>query len=148
MANEIIAHATAAIRQDPQRGRSLSVVEIGGQDAKFIQISGGQIVESDMNRACSAGTGSFLEEQAKCYGIDDVREFVRRAREARLRRSLADAQGVPAYIVFNDAVLLRLAERRPRTLEEFRTIPGIGPAKEARYGEAFLRALKEIADEK
>jgi ATP-dependent DNA helicase RecQ len=64
-----------------------------------------------------------------------------------LRRSLADAQGVPAYIVFSDAVLLRLAERRPRTLEEFRTIPGIGPAKEARYGEAFLRALKEIADE-
>ncbi|HNC73573.1 MAG TPA: acyl-CoA dehydratase activase-related protein, partial [Elusimicrobiota bacterium] len=83
VANEIIAHATAAIRQDPHRGRSLSVVEIGGQDAKFIQISGGQIVESDMNRACSAGTGSFLEEQAKCYGIDDVREFVRRAREAR-----------------------------------------------------------------
>jgi ATP-dependent DNA helicase RecQ len=60
-----------------------------------------------------------------------------------LRRSLADAQGVPAYIVFSDAVLVRLAERRPRTLEEFRTVPGIGPAKEARYGEAFLRALNE-----
>ena len=64
-----------------------------------------------------------------------------------LRRSLAEVQGVPAYIVFSDAVLLRLAERRPRTLEEFRTVPGIGPAKEARYGEAFLRALNESPEE-
>jgi len=73
--NEIVAHATAAIRCDDQHGRSLSVVEIGGQDAKFIQVVGGQIVESDMNKACSAGTGSFLEEQAALYGVSDVAAF-------------------------------------------------------------------------
>lgn len=73
--NEIVAHATAAIRCDEQHGRSLSVVEIGGQDAKFIQISGGQVVESNMNKACSAGTGSFLEEQAVFYGVDDIARF-------------------------------------------------------------------------
>jgi activator of 2-hydroxyglutaryl-CoA dehydratase/predicted nucleotide-binding protein (sugar kinase/HSP70/actin superfamily) len=73
--NEIVAHATAAIRSDDQAGRSLSVVEIGGQDAKFIQVVGGQIVESDMNKACSAGTGSFLEEQALLYGVKDVQAF-------------------------------------------------------------------------
>jgi activator of 2-hydroxyglutaryl-CoA dehydratase/predicted nucleotide-binding protein (sugar kinase/HSP70/actin superfamily) len=73
--NEIVAHATAAIRSDDEHGRSLSVVEIGGQDAKFIQVVGGQIVESDMNKACSAGTGSFLEEQAALYGVNDVVEF-------------------------------------------------------------------------
>ena len=81
--NEIVAHATAAIRCDPDRGRSLSVVEIGGQDAKFIQIAGGQIVESDLNKACSAGTGSFLEEQALLYGLPDVSAFTRLATEAR-----------------------------------------------------------------
>ena len=80
--NEIVAHATAAIRCDPDHGRSLSVVEIGGQDAKFIQIVGGQIVESDLNKACSAGTGSFLEEQALLYGLDDVTEFTRLAMDA------------------------------------------------------------------
>lgn len=73
--NEIVAHATAAIRCDDKHGESISVVEIGGQDAKFIQIVGGQIVESDMNRACSAGTGSFLEEQAVFYGVRDIEEF-------------------------------------------------------------------------
>ena len=80
--NEIVAHATAAIRCDPGNGDSLSVVEIGGQDAKFIQIRGGRIVESDMNKACSAGTGSFLEEQAVFHGIDDVEEFTRMAARA------------------------------------------------------------------
>jgi activator of 2-hydroxyglutaryl-CoA dehydratase/predicted nucleotide-binding protein (sugar kinase/HSP70/actin superfamily) len=77
--NEIVAHATAAIRCDPDQGRSLSLVEIGGQDAKFAQIVGGQIVESDMNKACSAGTGSFLEEQAVFFGIDDIEKFTRLA---------------------------------------------------------------------
>ena len=73
--NEIVAHATAAIRCDPEQGRSLSVVEIGGQDAKFIQVRDGQVVQSDMNKACSAGTGSFLEEQAVFYGVDRIEEF-------------------------------------------------------------------------
>lgn len=73
--NEIVAHATAAIRLDREDGRDLSIVEIGGQDAKFIQVKGGRIVESDMNKACSAGTGSFLEEQAAMYGLDDIEEF-------------------------------------------------------------------------
>jgi activator of 2-hydroxyglutaryl-CoA dehydratase/predicted nucleotide-binding protein (sugar kinase/HSP70/actin superfamily) len=80
--NEIVAHGTAAIRCDEAKGKSLSVVEIGGQDAKFIQIADGRIVESDMNKACSAGTGSFLEEQALFYGVHDVPEFTGLAQEA------------------------------------------------------------------
>lgn len=80
--NEIVAHATAAIRCDDKAGESLSIVEIGGQDAKFIQVLGGKIVESDMNKACSAGTGSFLEEQALFYGIDEITDFTRLAMSA------------------------------------------------------------------
>ena len=73
--NEIVAHARAACRYDPEAGKSLSIVEIGGQDAKFINLEQGRILESDMNRACSAGTGSFLEEQALFYGIGDLVRF-------------------------------------------------------------------------
>ncbi len=80
--NEIVAHATSAICCDPAGGESLSVVEIGGQDAKFIQIADGQITESDMNRACSAGTGSFLEEQAQLYDVARIEEFSERAAAA------------------------------------------------------------------
>ena len=77
--NEIVAHATAAAALDPEGGRSLSIVEIGGQDAKFINVENGRVVDADMNRVCSAGTGSFLEEQAIAHGVDDIAEFGRLA---------------------------------------------------------------------
>ena len=70
--NEIVAHATAAIRCDAGDGADLSVIEIGGQDAKYVRVQDGRIVESDMNKACSAGTGSFLEEQAVFYDVTDI----------------------------------------------------------------------------
>jgi len=80
--NEIVAHATAANHCNGDSTSDLSVIEIGGQDAKYIRIQGGRIVESDMNKACSAGTGSFLEEQAAFYDVDDIGEFVRLASTA------------------------------------------------------------------
>ncbi len=81
--NEIVAHATAASRCDVDDGADLSVIEIGGQDAKYIRVQGGRIVESDMNKACSAGTGSFLEEQANLYDVHDIQDFVDQASAAR-----------------------------------------------------------------
>jgi ATP-dependent DNA helicase RecQ len=59
-----------------------------------------------------------------------------------LRRALADAERVPAYIVFSDAVLVRMAAERPTDDAGLLAIPGIGPAKLARYGAAFLHALR------
>jgi ATP-dependent DNA helicase RecQ len=58
-----------------------------------------------------------------------------------LRRQLADARKVPAYIIFSDATLLAMAAQRPRTEEELRAIPGVGPKKLAAYGQAFLTVL-------
>ncbi|TCT15453.1 putative CoA-substrate-specific enzyme activase [Natranaerovirga pectinivora] len=60
--NEIIAHATAAIYFDPEVD---TIFEIGGQDAKYTYITNGVPSDYAMNEACSAGTGSFLEEAAK-----------------------------------------------------------------------------------
>ena len=60
-----------------------------------------------------------------------------------LRRRLADAEGVPAYIVFSDAVLREMAKHAPQTHAELLGIPGVGPVKLERYGEAFLEVLRE-----
>jgi len=60
-----------------------------------------------------------------------------------LRRQLADAEGVPAYIVFSDAVLARMAAERPRDESGLLAVQGVGPAKLARYGQAFLRLLRD-----
>jgi predicted CoA-substrate-specific enzyme activase len=59
--NEITAHATAAIFFDP---RVDTIIEIGGQDAKYTHITNAVPTDYAMNEACSAGTGSFLEESA------------------------------------------------------------------------------------
>jgi predicted CoA-substrate-specific enzyme activase len=59
--NEIIAHAAAAVFFDPQVD---TIFEIGGQDAKYTYITNAVASDYAMNEACSAGTGSFLEESA------------------------------------------------------------------------------------
>ncbi|HET7224454.1 MAG TPA: ATP-dependent DNA helicase RecQ [Candidatus Eisenbacteria bacterium] len=60
-----------------------------------------------------------------------------------VRRRLADAEGVPAYIVFSDAVLRQMAEHAPKTPDAMLALSGIGPVKLARYGDAFLAAIRE-----
>ena len=60
-----------------------------------------------------------------------------------LRKRLADAQGVPAYIVFSDQVLWDMVELRPSTPAQLLAVSGVGPAKLERYGEDFLEALFE-----
>ena len=64
------------------------------------------------------------------------------ARLRALRRELADTEGVPAYIVFSDAVLARMAALHPTDDAGLLAISGVGPAKLARYGAAFLRVLR------
>lgn len=59
--NEIIAHATAAAHFDPEVD---TIFEIGGQDAKYTYLTNSVASDYAMNEACSAGTGSFLEESA------------------------------------------------------------------------------------
>jgi ATP-dependent DNA helicase RecQ len=60
-----------------------------------------------------------------------------------LRKDLADRQGVPAYIVFNDKVLLEMATVRPSNPAQLLEITGVGPAKLERYGEAFLKVVAQ-----
>jgi DNA helicase II / ATP-dependent DNA helicase PcrA len=57
------------------------------------------------------------------------------------RRKRAEADGVPAYVVFNDRTLAALTERRPRSRGELLAVDGIGPAKLDRYGDELLTLL-------
>jgi predicted CoA-substrate-specific enzyme activase len=59
--DEITAHARAACALDP---RVDTIIEIGGQDAKFTTLKDGRVTSATMNTVCAAGTGSFIEEQA------------------------------------------------------------------------------------
>ncbi len=59
--NEIIAHTVGTTYFEKEVD---AIFEIGGQDAKYVLINNGVPIDYAMNEACSAGTGSFLEESA------------------------------------------------------------------------------------
>jgi ATP-dependent DNA helicase RecQ len=57
------------------------------------------------------------------------------------RRVLAEAQGVPPYVVFHDRTLKEMCARLPRDLGALSTISGIGERKLDKYGQAFLEVI-------
>lgn len=76
--NEIIAQANSAGRLYPD---AKTVIEIGGEDSKLIILERdpaddyAKLVDFEMNSICAAGTGSFLDQQAKRIGVPIIREF-------------------------------------------------------------------------
>lgn len=59
----------------------------------------------------------------------------------KLRKALADEQGFPPYIIMSDQSLHELARLRPKNIEQFGLVHGIGDFKKQKYGEIFLRAI-------
>jgi predicted CoA-substrate-specific enzyme activase len=76
--NEIIAQANSSGRLYPD---AKTVIEIGGEDSKLIILERdaaddyARLVDFEMNSICAAGTGSFLDQQAKRIGVPIVKEF-------------------------------------------------------------------------
>jgi len=61
----------------------------------------------------------------------------------RLRRSIADAEDIPAFVIFSDATLTELAKYLPQNTDELRHISGFGEVKIRKYGETFCNAIRE-----
>ena len=59
----------------------------------------------------------------------------------KLRKEIADREGVPAYVVFSDASLRQMVERKPQTRSGLLAVSGVGKVKLERYGSEFLDAL-------
>ena len=76
---ETIAHYTAAKKFMPN---VTSIVDIGGQDMKYIKMKNGAIDNIMLNEACSSGCGSFIETFAKSLNLS-IEEFVQAAIESR-----------------------------------------------------------------
>jgi ATP-dependent DNA helicase RecQ len=57
------------------------------------------------------------------------------------RLALAKAQGVPPYVIFHDSTLLAMAAAKPRSVDAFALLPGVGGAKLSRYAQTFLAVI-------
>ncbi len=131
--NEITAHVTGAMRVDP---RIDTIFEIGGQDAKYVHTVDGRLHDANLNYACAAGTGSFVEEIARKLGFqieglgdallgveppitsDRCTVFMEQDARHLLRQGFTPREvmgAVVASVVQN--YLLKVVGRRPRSRE-------------------------------
>lgn len=61
------------------------------------------------------------------------------------RARTARATGVPAFVVFHDSTLAAVAEAKPRSRTQLLSLPGVGPVKAERYGDAVLAVVADAA---
>ena len=80
---------------------------------------------------------------ATCAAADEVLFAILKD----IRRKVAKKSDVPPFVIFQDPSLEAMATTYPITMEELMMIPGVGVAKAKRYGDEFLRIIKDYVDE-
>ncbi len=112
--------------------------------------------------SCDVCAGIAVEDLVRAEGLEQTRAASRREalsgdrttpqaaaifeRLRALRKELADARGIPAYVVFHDSTLREMAERCPLDRSQMLEVTGVGPVKFERYGDAFLEILNQGVD--
>ncbi|MGA1839918.1 MAG: HRDC domain-containing protein [bacterium] len=61
-----------------------------------------------------------------------------------LRKEIAEKERLPGYVLFTNEQLARMVQNRATTEEAIAKIPGVGQARIKKYGEPFLRILREV----
>ncbi len=61
-----------------------------------------------------------------------------------IRRAIAAEENIPAYMIFGDATLLDMSRKRPKTIDQFLEVSGVGKVKARRYGYRFIGAIKSF----
>jgi len=154
---ETIAHYTAAKKFMP---KATSIVDIGGQDMKYIKIKNGAVDNIMLNEACSSGCGSFIETFAKSLNLN-IKEFVDEAIKAnrpvdlgsrctvfmnsKIKQaqkegySVGDISAGLSYSVIKNAIQKVMKIRDVKTLGDYIVVQG-----GTFYNDAVLRAFELI----
>ena len=154
---ETIAHYTAAKQFEPD---VTAIIDIGGQDMKYIKMKNGIIDNIMLNEACSSGCGSFIETFAKSLKLD-ISEFVKEAIEAKrpvdlgsrctvfmnskIKQaqkegySVGDISSGLSYSVIKNAIQKVMKVRDVETLGDHIVVQG-----GTFYNDAVLRAFEKI----
>lgn len=154
---ETIAHYTAAKEFEPEVS---SIIDIGGQDMKYIKIKDDTIDNIMLNEACSSGCGSFLETFAKSLGIS-IEEFVQEALNSKAPvdlgsrctvfmnskikqaqkegASVGDISAGLSYSIIKNAIQKVMKVRDVKTLGEHIVVQG-----GTFYNDAVLRSFEKI----
>ena len=89
------------------------------------------------------GDSDDMENMAGCAAADDVLYSILKD----TRKKLSKKMNVPPFVIFQDPSLEAMATTYPITYEELQNMPGVGAGKAKRYGEEFIRIIKEYVEE-
>ena len=145
--------STYGIMKDCSQSRVKQIINALVQKG-YIEVSGGEYpVLKLTNRAAPVLRGEVKVTAkmqsnkpkkiaaAKTELSDDENEMLIRLKA--LRKDLAVKEKVPAYIVFSDAALADMCRKKPKNMQEFSEVAGVGRIKLERYGKDFLREINE-----
>jgi ATP-dependent DNA helicase RecQ len=124
--------------------RGLIVVDVAGHGGLSIAPQGRQFLREKPSLSLRAFKKARSERKTARRETRDALPAADHALFEKLRArrlELAKAQQVPPYVIFHDRTLADMAARRPRSVAELAATPGVGDAKLARYGEAFLEVI-------
>ena len=125
-----------------------------GQGFLRINPEGGGLMLDDSCRALLRGESTFTMRQQikKKKAKKKVLKFDGGANEfwdalKTLRRELAEAQGVPPFVIFHDATLMEMLDKKPMSLTSFSKLSGVGEHKLDTYGETFINLIRSFDGE-
>ncbi len=121
-----------------------------------IQVARAALAAGEAHPGSTAWRSRLADERARLHGLRGGRAAVGGRTGVKIgsaadpglldalkswRAEAARAGGVPAYVVFHDTTLAAVAEARPRTQTALLDLPGLGPVKAERYGDALLAVI-------
>jgi len=136
--------------------RLFRMVDRGGCRHRAILAHFDEALEA-CGESCDVCTGVTVEDMVATAKQERRRKAIAEGRSAvttsttdsplfqelrTIRKRLADEEGVPAYVIFNDRTLVEMVARRPQDEEAMLEVPGVGPTKLRRYGAPFLEAIR------
>jgi ATP-dependent DNA helicase RecQ len=137
--------ARSVLVPDPGRMGALTITEAarpildGAEKVELRRLSAAPARSRSSSGSRSAGSGSGAATGAGASPADRALFELLRTE----RRTIANAEGVPAYVVLPDRTLWELVRARPGSTAALLTVNGIGPVKAEKYGAAFLALLAE-----
>ena len=138
LSHQLLQHQL--LTRDARHG-SLRVTEKGWGVLKRGDLFRGFSVESDGIDSAKSATEEPNTKESNEYAP----KLFERLREKR--KTIADAEGVPTFVVFSDRTLREIAIHFPKTEEEFMQIHGIGPRKIEKYADNFLPIIRDYRKE-
>ncbi|MEZ4388855.1 MAG: DNA helicase RecQ [Candidatus Krumholzibacteriia bacterium] len=142
---QLVARGYLAV--DPAGYGSLQLTPLAGpvlRGDETVQLRRDAVVKAGSARSSRRRQVALEALSADVAQLDAATEALYERLRVR-RKELADAQGVPPYVIFHDKTLAAMALHRPTSDEAFLRLSGVGQAKLERYGAAFMELMREAA---